>query len=215
MSILNTVDGRIDDSNADCDEIFDSTHQRDKQTENVFEVAFNIVMKNTNIISDHSIESSSNTAEATNEYCRLSSNCSNNSNMELTSSALTTYLVHLGSSLSKNDDEKEKQRKKKKKNKIRKISHVLNISQDELKYCKYTTDITKTCRAIIKLIYPDETERAEMLVTKIPKSKLQAIHEYARFVHHKPNISSHKLSNAIGNVFAATKHKKQKLTWAS
>ncbi|CAF3330712.1 unnamed protein product [Rotaria sp. Silwood2] len=130
---------------------------------------------------------------------------------------IATYLIQLGASLSNNhepqkEQKKKKTKKQKKKNKIKKIGRILNLSEDELKYSKHRTDITKTCRALVKTLYPDPSERAQTVITKIPISKLHAIHKYARLVHHQPNASTNKLNNAIGNVFAATKHKRQKLT---
>ncbi|CAF3064312.1 unnamed protein product, partial [Rotaria sp. Silwood2] len=103
---------------------------------------------------------------------------------------IAAYLNELGTTLSNNVHSKQQQKKKKmentkKKNKIKSVARVLNLTPDELYFLKHPKDITKTCRALIKLIYPDPSQRATMLITKIPINKLRAIHSKKQ---HQNNI---------------------------
>ncbi|CAF5219068.1 unnamed protein product [Rotaria magnacalcarata] len=43
----------------------------------------------------------------------------------------------------------------------------------------------------------------------LPNKTITAIREYAKLVHHQPDASTYKLTNAIGNVFAAAKHEQE------
>ena len=61
------------------------------------------------------------------------------------------------------------------------IKSVLNMSENELKLCEHGTDITKTCRSIVKFIYQDSDERAKMLVSSMKGDQLQAIQ--SSFLH--------------------------------
>ncbi|CAF1471116.1 unnamed protein product [Rotaria sordida] len=131
-----------------------------------------------------------------------------------------SYLIELGQSLSNDTDCKEKQKQKQKQNKnnnkkikkktIKRICITLNLTKAQLKESKHHSDITKTCRTITKLIYPDVSTCAEMLVSTTPTQILHAIHEYVKLVHHQPKVSIHKLNNAIGNVFSAAKREQQR-----
>lgn len=55
------------------------------------------------------------------------------------------------------------------------ICRTLNMTEKQLLSCEHETDITKTCRQIIKFIYPDPKERAEKLVSTMTDGKLEAI----------------------------------------
>lgn len=58
---------------------------------------------------------------------------------------------------------------------MERIKSVLNMSENELKACEHGTDITKTCRSIVKHIYQDLDERAKMLVSSMKVDQLKAI----------------------------------------
>ncbi|CAF2953815.1 unnamed protein product [Rotaria sp. Silwood2] len=91
------------------------------------------------------------------------------------------------------------------------ICLALDMNEKELKSCEHDTDITKTCRQIIKFIYPDAKERSTMLVSSMDADKLKSIQRYARLVHPAQSKTANStLNNAIGNVFATDKHRYEK-----
>jgi hypothetical protein len=49
------------------------------------------------------------------------------------------------------------------------------MNEDQLRSCKHETDITKTCRLLVKFIYPDPAIRARKLVSTMDIDKLKAI----------------------------------------
>lgn len=49
------------------------------------------------------------------------------------------------------------------------------MNEKQLRLCEHETDITKTCRQIIKFIYPDPEDRARMLVSNMKEDELKAI----------------------------------------
>jgi hypothetical protein len=84
-----------------------------------------------------------------------------------------TYFMEIGkilsgASIDENDEENKSY-------KLEKIRLALNFSEAGLKSCEHDTDITKTCRQIIKYIYEDPKERSMMLVSSMDNTKLQAI----------------------------------------
>lgn len=58
---------------------------------------------------------------------------------------------------------------------IEAICAALNMTEKELKHCEHDVDITKTCRAIVKHVYPDMANRGKMLISTMDPSILQAI----------------------------------------
>ncbi|CAF4792179.1 unnamed protein product [Rotaria sp. Silwood1] len=117
---------------------------------------------------------------------------------------IAAYLLELGTTLShdlhsKQQQKNKKMKKKNKKDKIEYIARVLNVNPDELYFSKHKTDITKTCRAVTKLIYPDRSQRATTQITDLPIHKRRAIHEYCRFVHRQPDAPTRSLDNTISN----------------
>ncbi|CAF1400789.1 unnamed protein product [Rotaria magnacalcarata] len=120
-----------------------------------------------------------------------------------------SYFIQLGKSLSNNTDRKQKEKKRRTKRKLNRIYRALNLTKGQLKTAQHSTDITKTCRSITKLMYPDVSTRATMLTSLLPNKTITAIREYAKLVHHQPDASTYKLTNAIGNVFAAAKHEQE------
>lgn len=108
--------------------------------------------------------------------------------------------------------------------KLEMIIETLRMSEGELQACQHETDITKTCRQIIKHLFRDPKERAKMLVSSMKADVLKSIQgevfsshyhystfiflEYARLVHPAQSKTSNSvLNNAIGNVFATDKRK--------
>lgn len=57
----------------------------------------------------------------------------------------------------------------------KKICSTLGLNEAQLNLCKQTPDITKTCRAVVKEMYPDKAERAEQSVVRMGKKKVAAI----------------------------------------
>ncbi|CAF4002871.1 unnamed protein product, partial [Rotaria sordida] len=86
---------------------------------------------------------------------------------------VAAYFIDVGKILSGativNDEEGDKG------DKLEKICLTLNMSERELQSCEHETDITKTCRQIIKFVYRDPVVRSEMLVSSMTAGKLQAI----------------------------------------
>ncbi|CAF2107918.1 unnamed protein product [Rotaria magnacalcarata] len=122
------------------------------------------------------------------------------------SGAVATYFIEVGKVLSgATADEYDEEEKG---NLLEKICGVLDMSEKELKSCEHDTDITKTCRQIIKYIYPDPKLRATMLVSSMDPEQLQAIQKYARLAHPaQARTLNAILNNAMGNVFATDKHR--------
>jgi uncharacterized Ntn-hydrolase superfamily protein len=83
------------------------------------------------------------------------------------------YFVEIGKTLaglsSKVDDDEDAG------DKLEKICEVLKMTEREPKTCEHETDITKSCRSIIKRIYPDSKDRAKMLISTMDPAQLQAI----------------------------------------
>lgn len=55
------------------------------------------------------------------------------------------------------------------------IARVLQLTKEQLNNATHHTDITKTCRSVTKLLYPDITQRAQMTISIMPINKLAAI----------------------------------------
>lgn len=94
---------------------------------------------------------------------------------------MTNSLIKLVASLRPADRDfkifnEEKVLRKKNKKKLKQISNVLHLSEKQLESAKHPTSITKTCRTIIKLLYPNESTRAEMSISKMSNTQLLAIH---------------------------------------
>lgn len=49
------------------------------------------------------------------------------------------------------------------------------MTEKQLRSCEHETDITKTCRQIIKYMYRDPRERAKMLVSTMDTNVLKCI----------------------------------------
>ena len=85
--------------------------------------------------------------------------------------AAALYFIEVGKALtgqSKKDVEEEGEI-------LEEILDTLKMTEADLKSCEHETDITKTCRAIIKRIYPNPTERAAMLISSMDINQLKAI----------------------------------------
>ncbi|CAF1316274.1 unnamed protein product [Adineta ricciae] len=118
--------------------------------------------------------------------------------------AAKNYIVDVGRVLSGelNNNEEDKGEK------LENICTTLGLNEKELKSCEHKTDITKTCRQIVKKLYSEPKERAKLSVVKMDLQVLQAIHSYAKLAHPAmSNIQNCMLNNAIGNVFATDKRK--------
>ena len=59
--------------------------------------------------------------------------------------------------------------------KLESICSALNMTEKELKKCQHDVDITKTCRSIVKQIYPNANDRGKMLISTMDPCVLQAI----------------------------------------
>ena len=59
--------------------------------------------------------------------------------------------------------------------KLENICAVLKMTERQLKSCEHEVDITKTCRSMIKYIYPDANDRAKMLISSMDPGQRQAI----------------------------------------
>lgn len=55
------------------------------------------------------------------------------------------------------------------------ILETLRMSESELLSCQHDTDITKTCRQIVKYLFRDPKERAKMLVSSMDAKILKSI----------------------------------------
>ena len=87
--------------------------------------------------------------------------------------AAAGYIIDMGKILSGStvvDDIEED-----KGDKLESICHTLNMTEKQLISCEHNTDITKTCRQIVKFIYPDPKDRAAKLVSTMTDGKLEAI----------------------------------------
>jgi hypothetical protein len=69
--------------------------------------------------------------------------------------------------------------KKRKRKKIGELAAMLKLDEVELKECKQS-DITRTCRKVVKVLYPDNKIRAQQFVSKMPRKALEAIHGKCR-----------------------------------
>ncbi|CAF1366137.1 unnamed protein product [Adineta ricciae] len=119
--------------------------------------------------------------------------------------AAMTYFIDVGKVLAgafDNQDDEDKGEK------LENICAALGMNEKELKSCEHETDITKTCRQIIKFIYRDSKERARTLVSTMNTNILHSIQEYAKMAHPAlSKINNSVLNNAIGNVFATDKRR--------
>ncbi|CAF1091203.1 unnamed protein product [Rotaria sordida] len=127
------------------------------------------------------------------------------------SGAAASYFIDVTKMLSNisNNEEQGKTGGSETKEKLNQIGQVLNLSNIQLKGCEHPTDITKSCRGIIKHLYPDFEARTKMLISLLPIEKLHGICNYIKIIHPSQcSISTHTLNNAIGNVFSAKRKKK-------
>lgn len=119
------------------------------------------------------------------------------------------YFVEVGKVLS---GDAETMSGDEKSTKLERLCEILNMTEKELQDCEHKTDITKTCRQITRFIYPDIDKRAQLLVSTMDDVQLRAIHEYARMVHPaQSSLPKSILNNAIGNVFATEKRKRDQV----
>jgi hypothetical protein len=70
------------------------------------------------------------------------------------------------------NDEKEQKEKEKK---IDEIGRVLKLDVVRLKDCKHPSDITKTCRNIVKVLYPNVKTRAKTRLSSMPSKTVKTI----------------------------------------
>ena len=59
------------------------------------------------------------------------------------------------------------------------ITNTLHMNEEQLQSCIHSTDITKTCRQIIKYKYRHPRRRARMLISSMKKDVLKAIRSKA------------------------------------
>lgn len=128
------------------------------------------------------------------------------------------YLIEVGKTLSGQSAKTEEDEEEK----LDEILVTLKTTEADLKSCEHETDITKTCRAIIKRIYPNPTDRAAMLISSMDSKQLKAVQSkrinalfssfilllsaYARIAHPAlAKVPNSLLNNAIGNVYASDK----------
>lgn len=81
---------------------------------------------------------------------------------------IANYFIQLAESLSENTDGEQQKKQKR-------ICSALNLTKRQLRSAHHPTDITKTCRSITKLIYPDVSARVQMLTSLMPNETLAAI----------------------------------------
>ncbi|CAF1336972.1 unnamed protein product [Rotaria sordida] len=85
------------------------------------------------------------------------------------------------------------------------------MTLDELESCEHPKQITKTCRELVKFLYPDVNQRSTMSISSMSKEQVNAIREYARLAHpNQSQTSNFILNNAIGNIFSSERHKQKK-----
>jgi hypothetical protein len=53
---------------------------------------------------------------------------------------------------------------------------ILNLTKVQLKACEDTNDITKTCRNLVKAIFPSDKKQAKTYVLSMSLTKKRAIH---------------------------------------
>ena len=58
---------------------------------------------------------------------------------------------------------------------IESFCDALDMTEKELKKCEHEVDITKTCRSIVKHLYPDVNDRGKMLISTMDVAILHAI----------------------------------------
>lgn len=87
----------------------------------------------------------------------------------------------MGQLLSKGNTDVEQEKSKKI---PKKICSTLGLNEAELNSCKHPTDITKTCRAVVKAIYPEKSERAKQSVVLMGKKKVAAIRGKCEVIYH-------------------------------
>lgn len=62
-----------------------------------------------------------------------------------------------------------------KKEKLKTIRTILKLTLEELRTCTHESDITKTCRGIIKHLYPDIAIQRKMSFSSLPRGQTRAI----------------------------------------
>ena len=87
-----------------------------------------------------------------------------------------------GSEQSNGNSNHFRQQKNKKK-KLKRICSILGLNIKQLHSCKDLT-ITKTCREIVRLMYPDKKSRAKKSVKKLGKKKVGAIRGKFKAIDH-------------------------------
>ena len=83
---------------------------------------------------------------------------------------MASYFIQMGQLLSgANADSKQQNDKEM----LKEICATLGLSEGNLKSCKHPNDITKTCREIVRKIYPNKSERAKQSVTVMARRESQ------------------------------------------
>ena len=135
--------------------------------------------------------------------------------------ATANYFIEIGKILSGSGKVEEEEEKGEK---LDNICSTLKMTESELKSCEHEPDVTKTCRAIVKRVFPNAADRSRMLVSLMDTNQLKAVQStltsslldvliasllaYARLVHSaQEKVTNSILNNAIGNVFASEKRK--------
>ncbi|CAF1271826.1 unnamed protein product [Adineta ricciae] len=97
------------------------------------------------------------------------------------------------------------------KRKEKKFREKFNITKSDINAWKRRGSITKTCRDLVKHLYPSRDVQRSMAISKMSKKQKNEIVEFARVIHlDQRDISDGLLRNAMGNVFSSEKHKKDK-----
>ena len=86
-----------------------------------------------------------------------------------------TYFVEVGKMLSGRSNNEDGSEEEGDGEKLERIINTLNLSEKELHKLEHETDITKTCRHIIKRLYQNPRERAKMLVSSLDSKILKSI----------------------------------------
>jgi hypothetical protein len=119
-------------------------------------------------------------------------------------------------------DNEEQETKQKQKKETGNLAKILGLKYAMLKNCK-RKNITKTCRAVIRAMFPKPESRAKQRIAKMSRSKIDAIHSnyrikdynfiinfeyfpgFAVLMHPiESNTNPIVLNNAISNVFSTT-----------
>jgi hypothetical protein len=62
-----------------------------------------------------------------------------------------------------------------KEKKLKKLGKILNVSTEKLSACTHDNDIRKTCRSIVKHLYPDIALQRKMSFSSLSRGETRAI----------------------------------------